>query len=139
MMISESTKAKAISMLKQHATIEQVASEFDIPNALIKEWANLEGMNLIAAEANAYAVGQVLKGDVLDETKIDKLREKLHDAALLIVDDIRIATGDPMYAKSLQLCAQTVGILYTSLCQSALDASKNNPETDSLFSQLMRD
>lgn len=137
-MFTEAIKAKAIAKIKHQVPIEDIAEELELPTTLIEQWAKLEGKDLVALESNLHAIENVTNQETLDPTTIDRLKDKLEKAAEEITDDIGMALGDPVYAKSLQLCADTVSKLYITLVQ------KSNPSDTPdghvpLFETLMRD
>lgn len=137
-MIDSGVKAKAIAKLKHGVPPEAISHEMEIPLLLVREWAKLEGNDLIALQSNLYAVGNVLNGEVMDPTLLDQLRTKLEKAAISVVDEIPMSLGDPIYAKSVSLCADTIAKLYMTFLSKTGDGLPEDTST-TLFESLMRD
>lgn len=141
-MITDATKAKAIAAILRQVPHEDIAEELEIPVVLVREWANLQGKNLVTMEANLLAADRVLKGEVLEANQVDILKQKLEQAAIDVTNEVPAAIGDPMYAKSLQLCADTITKLYQVIvCRG--DVNPNNMPLSgngiSAFQSIMRD
>lgn len=142
-MITEPIKAKAIALIKHQTSLDEIAEQLELPIMLVREWAKLEGKDLVALEANIHAVENVLQGEVLEQDKIQLLKDKLEDAAIEVTKDINMALGDPLYAKSLQLCADTIAKLYVSIVKK--DTPSDNPNNIfsptglTAFQAVMRD
>lgn len=143
-MISEPTKARALALMKHQVPLEEISEELELPLMLVRDWhKQMSGKDLVALEANIHAVEHVLQGEVLEKDKIEILKDKLEDAAIEVTKDISMAMGDPMYAKSLQLCADTIAKLYVSIVKkdTPTEGSNNifNPNGLTAFQSVMRD
>lgn len=141
-MITDSQKAQAMAQIRRQVPLEQIATELMIPPALIKEWAKTSGHDLIAVEANLHAVEHILTEGGVVESNTDRLKVKLEEAALELVKELPMSHGDPMYAKSIQLCADTINKLYTTFFKTnepAENPDNFNPSAITAFASLMKD
>lgn len=143
-MISDTIKAKAITQIRRQVPLDEIANELCLPLMLIKDWqSNLDVKDLVIVEANVAAIEDVLKGEVVEPDKISILKDKLEDAAIEVTKEVSIALGDPMYAKSLQLCADTIAKLYVSIVKKDTPAENPNnifsPTGLTAFQTAMRD
>lgn len=142
-MITDQIKARAISKLRHNETPEQIALDLGIPEKLIKEWAKtLSSSDLVAIEANTYAIGKIMATQELVPLQEDILRNELEKAAIDIAKEASVATDDMMHAKAVQLCADAVCKLYASLILKGSPNQNNGnqlPSMSSAFETLMRD
>jgi hypothetical protein len=141
-MIKETVKAKAIAQIKRSIPLDQIAEELSLPVMLLEDWAKLEGKDLVAMEANLHAVETILnRQEVVEQDTVEILKTKLEEAALEVTKDIPMAMGDVVYAKSLQLCADTISKLYVHIVNKGIPADTGimNLNGDSAFAQLQRD
>ena len=145
-MITPDTKAHAIGMLKMGTSIEDVATEFEIPPSLVRDWYNnLDLQDLVEVRANMQAVSTVLS-QPLDPNSIDKLKNSLERTAEELSRQIYTAApqGDVFHSKSLQqLCdgvAKLYGILVLKGGQASVsDAPILSGTSLSAFGSKMRD
>lgn len=146
-MIDKNVKALATAKMRLSYPIEDIAEELEIPLALVKQWhRELNPNDLTALNANTIAIGKVLSGEVLDDNSVEKLESKLVEAAIEISDQAMSAatSGDVVFAKSVELAANAVSKLYTSIIAIRLDANKPKTFTPSdqsvtLFQKFMKD
>ena len=146
-MITPSLKATAIARIKCSEPLEEIARELDIPLAVVKELYNgLDNNDLIRLEANVFALGKLTNGDIIPPSDKNEqmLKMKIEEVAIDIVDEVGlcVTTADPIRAKTLQLCADTVSKLYTTLI-SKLPAGEGgvspNGKTIEAFKSIMKD
>lgn len=146
-MVTEKIKANAIALMKMGDPPEKVAEDLELPPFLVREWFNnLDKSALIALQANVTAAERVLNGVVLsgDTTKIEKLRDKIEDTAIEIIDEAKriIPFGDIQAAKALHLLSDTCAKLYGAVInkgQTNLNLTAN-PVTNAqaMFEELNR-
>lgn len=146
-MITEKTKANAISLLKLGDTPEQVSDQLELPVMLVREWAeNLGLKDLTALQANTNALARVVQGEVLStsEENAEILRIKIEETAIQIVDQVNkaIPYSDVVQAKALQLLADTCSKLYSTVINKG--QASGPPQTPgqqalSMFEQLSKD
>ena len=116
-MITEKQKSLAIAKMKSQTPLEVISEDMEIPLGLLKEWyKKLNPHDLVAVEANIIAVDRALNGEIVglpDET----LKELLEVAAGDIAKQVGTAaiSGDPIYAKTLELCSKAVSNLYQTI------------------------
>ena len=116
-MISDKLKAQAIAQLRSGYDAEDVAEDLEIPRSLVEEWRDkLDGNNLVALEAAAIAVQRVENGEIVGVNE-DTLKNALEETAIGLAKQAAIpgSWGDMAQAKSVQLCADAVAKLYTTL------------------------
>lgn len=144
-MIDERLKSAAIARIKRQIPLEEIALDLDIPYMLIKEWAhNMQGNDLVALQANIHAAASFASSQELTETTEQKLENKLQDVALEIATETykAVSLGDPIFSKSLQLCADTITKLHNTFIAKVGEGGKGEtPSTDSvsIFSNMLRD
>lgn len=144
-MITEKIKANAIALMKMGDTPEKVAEDLELPQRLVREWyEQLDKSALVALQANVIAAERVLTGVVIsgDTAKIEKLRDKIEDTAIEIIDEAKriIPFGDIQAAKALHLLSDTCAKLYGAVInkgQTNVNLS-NNPVSNAqaLFQEL---
>lgn len=146
-MITEKTKANAISLLKLGDTPEQVSEALELPLMLVREWhTSIGGKDLTSLQANANALERVINGELIPSTEANAeiLRVKIEETALKIVEQVSHAVpfGDVVQARSLQLLADTCSKLYNTVINKGQVAAA--PQTPgqaalSMFEQMSRD
>lgn len=148
-MYNERLKASAIARIKSRIPLEEISEDLDIPYTIVKEWAeNLGGKDLIGLEANIHAATKLANQEIMplgDTENEEALKTKLFEVAIEIAEETSgvVAMGDPITAKALQLCADTVTKLYSTFIIKK-DSPQNinqTPSSDSLtmFQGLLRD
>lgn len=139
----DSMKARAIALIKNNVPFDEIATECEVPEALVREWSKQQSNDLVAVEATLIATERVLNGEVLDPTRLDKLKDVLEEAAIEITKEISAGLGDPMYAKSVELCASTVAKLYSTIIMQGQGPSepltKISDTSISTFETMLRD
>ena len=146
-MITEKTKANAISLLKLGDTPEQVADSLELPLMLVREWSEDIGLkDLTMLQANSNALTRLVNGEVLNgsEANADLLKLKIEEVALKIVEQVShtVPYGDVVQARSLQLLADTCSKLYNTVInkgQAALPPQTPGQQALSMFEQLSKD
>lgn len=147
-MISQDVKITAIARLKCNIPVEDVANEFNIPERLVQEWKeSLPEDALTKIEANTYAISKVASGEILMEPERAEeiLRAKITETAIDIVSEVSSTAyaSDIVKAKTLQICANTIAMLHTSLLAKVATSGNNDilPSDRGLdiFKSLMRD
>lgn len=116
-MISDKLKAQAIAQLRSGYTVDIVSEDLDIPESLVEEWSErLNPASLVALEAAAIAVRRVEQGEVVPLNE-EVLKDTLEQTAVELAKQAAIpgSWGDMAQAKSVQLCADAVAKLYTTL------------------------
>lgn len=143
-MVSEMEKASAISRLQLGDTPLAISADLGLPTKLVEEWKeNLSPTDLIKLEANTNALARVVTPTAIANTSqdnIERLRTKIEEAAIEIIDQVSLTAfcPDPIRAKSLQLLANTCSSLYTTLVNGGV-APQSGDTNISLFQQLSRD
>jgi len=143
-MISEQTKAAVIARLKVGENLDSLADEFEVPSIIIQDWVkDTKGLTLIKAEAQTFALEQVMSGVLVDEVDEEQLKKKLEEAAESIADEIKgaVRCQDVAVSKSLELCANTISKLYATfvLKGGLISPDAANPTQNSLFQTLLKD
>lgn len=146
-MITEKTKANAISLLKLGDTPEQVSSELELPLMLVREWHEaISSKDLTKMQANANALTRVVNGELLPTSaeNAEMLKLKIEETALEIVEQVSKAVpfGDVIQAKALNLLADTCSKLYnTVINKGQIQTTPMTPgqQALSMFEQMSRD
>jgi hypothetical protein len=146
-MITETVKSTAIAKIKCQVPYPEIAEELDIPELLVKEWADkLEGNDLVHMQANIHALERMSRQTLIEPSSNmeELLKTKIEEVAVNIVNevDMVVATADPIRAKTLQLCADTITKLYTTIVTKVIAApgvEKPNGSEISVFKNIMRD
>jgi hypothetical protein len=146
-MITEKTKANAISLLKLGDTPEQVSSELELPYMLVREWyEKLDGKDLTMLSANTNALSKLANSEVLmsSEDNAEILKIKIEETAIKIMDKVSdtVHFPDVIQAKALHLLADTCSKLYNTVINKG--KSPEGPQSAamqslSMFEQLSRD
>mgnify|MGYP007104190841 CR=1 FL=1 len=131
-MITDKTKANAISLLKLGDTPEKVSADLELPLMLVREWCEDIGVNdLTGLQANVHALDRVVNGEILPSTNenTELLRLKIEKTALEIVDHVSKAVpyGDVVQAKSLNLLADTCSKLYNTVINKGQATAPQTP------------
>lgn len=143
-MIDAKKKAAAIARIKALEDPEVISKEMGIPLLLLEEWeSNLSSSDLTTIEANMLGVSRVLQGEVIEGTE-KMLKQRLEEAACEIAVRVHAAaaTGDIVYATSLDKCASAISKLYSTMIAKV---GGDNPifqpstTTRSLFQTQMKD
>lgn len=146
-MITEKTKANAISLLKLGDTPEQVAEALELPLMLLREWKEtISPKDLTSLQANTNALTKVVNGEVLTSSaeNAEILRIKIEETAIKIVDQVSMAVpfADVVQARALQLLADTCSKLYSTVINKGqLPTTPQSPGMQALtmFEQMSRD
>lgn len=145
-MITDKIKAQALAQIKHQIPAEQIAEKLNIPIMLVKEWGGkLTPDDMTALESNIYALESIVNGkvEILDNNE-EILKAKLEEAAIELAKQTHTACafGDMVHAKSVQLCADAVAKLYTTIIlkNSSGNAMLDKSTTgNTLFNALMKD
>ena len=116
-MISDKLKAQAIAQLRSGYEVFTVVKDLEIPESLVEDWYNtLDANNLVALEAVAIAVQRVENGEVMPGND-EVLKETLEQTAIGLVKQVAVlgGWGDMAAVKSIQLCADAVTKMYTTM------------------------
>lgn len=145
-MITPSLKATAIARIKCLEPLANIAQELDIPLAVMQElYRGMDTNDLIRLEANTFAVQQLAECEILPSSPNQEklLQKKIEDVAIEIVDEVSlcVTTADPIRAKTLQLCADTISKLYITLIAKSTDIGPISPngKTIDAFKSIMKD
>lgn len=146
-MITERTKANAIALLRLGDSPTKVSEDLELPYMLVKEWYEALGLtDLTRLEANTNALTRFAASEILNSSdqNVEILRNKIEETAIDIITEVRRThmMGDIVYAKSLNLMADTCSKLYTSVVNRGKGAVDPNVAllTDvTLFDQLSKD
>ncbi len=150
MMIPPKTKAQAIASLKMGKSVEEVAELFDIPKKLVHTWYDdLDPNDLVGLEANVIALkNAITEIEVLEQSQEEQLKFKLEKAAIEIADNAYKAAGmgDAIHSKSIQLLADAVSKMYTTIILKGNTGSGQSPSIPipnangiSVFENLLAD
>lgn len=131
-MITDKTKANAISLLKLGDTPEKVSRDLELPLMLVREWhESIGGNDLTSLNANVNAISRVIEGELIPSTNenVEMLRLKIEQTALEIVDHVSKAVpyGDVVQAKSLNLLADTCSKLYNTVINKGQATAPQTP------------
>lgn len=143
-MITKDKKAQAIARIKALDPLEQIAEDMALPLTLLREWeGDLSDDDLVTVKANTNAVARVLSGEIVEGSE-GLLKQRLEEAAVEIaIQAHRVAgSGDILAAKTVDLCANAVTKLYSSLIQKVgTDNPMFTPSATgrSLFHSQMKD
>lgn len=146
-MITEKTKANAISLLKLGDTPESVSSELELPLMLVREWHEAIGpKDLTKMQANANALSRIVNSELLPSSaeNAEMLKLKIEETALEIVEQVAkcVPFGDVIQAKALNLLADTCSKLYnTVINKGQIQTTPMTPgqQALSMFEQMSRD
>ena len=145
-MITEKTKANAIALLKLGDKPEQVSADLELPYMLVREWYEaLDQKDLTKLQANANALVRIVEGELLANTEdnVEKLRTKIEECAIEIVDKVKATVHFPdvIQAKALNLLADTCSKLYGTVINKGQSGAALPPSMQnlSMFEQLSRD
>lgn len=144
-MITDKTKAYAISLLKCGDSVQQVSEELELPFMLVKDWNDsLDLKDLTVLNATANALTRVVNGQLsAPGQNVEVLKGKIEEMAIKIVDQmgLTVHTGDPLAARSLQLLADTCTKLYATIVNKGGPVAPGDDSSKglSLFERLSRD
>lgn len=147
-MITKELKSTAIAQLKCRVSPDQVALNLDVPLPLVREWFDtISEDDLTGLKANVHAVQSLANGtDVIGNSAQNEelLKTKIEQIAGEIVDQVglTVTTGDVVRAKTLQLCADTVTKLYSTIVnkdKAPQGDVRPNGQTISAFKSIMKD
>lgn len=148
-MITEQAKASAIARMHHQVPLEEIAEEMEIPLVLLKEWhSKLDINGMIAINSNSHALSRVLEGEVVGNATELLLKAKLETLAMDIASEASksIGSGDVVYAKSIELAANTAVKLYQTFIMKGGNAGPPGEGMGNLsnsgfnaFSSLMKD
>lgn len=142
-MITDQMKAAAVARLRRQEDPASIAASLKIPEKVVKEWQKaLNPRDLVAIESNIYAVEELSKVQELVPMQEEILKQALEQAAIDLAKEASYpaTTADVIHAKAINLCADAVCKLYSTL---VLKGSSSISITDnralSAFEALVRD
>lgn len=120
-MITKTEKSKARAKIRSGIPLEEIASEFEIPMAVIEEWQqDLDPDEVQELETNTIALERVthnITNGELEDFNPDLLQQQLEKSAMDIAKAVPLPliNGDAIHAAALKNCAEAISKLYTTI------------------------